>query len=138
MAKFTLLPCVVREDRISPKGEPPIVLQWEEMAKRFAPSQDRNALTLLLRLRPTGYVGLVRDERGVPRAFSLFVTSRNNHIRWHIKRDPMFAERVLEIYRVEAVELDARLLDMSAKEPPGPAPAIPGKSIPVGGPVVFT
>jgi len=108
MAKYTLQPCTLRLDRILPVDAPPVVFTLEEMRKRFAPSAQPGALTSIAALRPTAFFGLVRDETGTPRTFIIFNPTRDNRISWLLRRDARFGDRLIELYRVERVERDAR------------------------------
>lgn len=129
--KVVLLPCKLREDRLVPvKGAEPKLYEWAEFRAllqdhlpvrehRGPDAQER--LRLLSRVVSQGYVGRVRDAKE-PARVNLFLLSNQDHsgdLGGMIQRDPDFATRVVDAYRVEEVILDhvVRYEASSEKEP---------------------
>ena len=86
------------------------------MFQRFAVSGALEAKKSILRLRPMSFFGLLKDETGLTRNFTIFIPSRDNKIDWLLKQDPTFASRLLEVYEVESVQLDAKITSESSSD----------------------
>ena len=113
MSKYVLRPSRVVLNRILPvEGAEPLTLSFKEMLARFAPSGEIGAKAKIVGLRPGCYFGLLRDEQRQLRNFTIFIPSRDNKIDWHLRKDPTFPSRVVEIYEVERAERDAKLTEI--------------------------
>jgi hypothetical protein len=102
-ATFTLRPCRIRENRIVPqKDAQAVVYPWRELVQKFAPSGTFAACANLQRLRTDYYIGLLQKPgQKVLANFVFLDTEHSGKLRDVIRKDPTFADRVVEIYRVE-------------------------------------
>lgn len=117
MALFKLRPASLRANRIvASETEPSLALSLPEMFQRFAPSGTREAKSNIIKLRPMSFFGLMKDETGALRNFTIFIPSRDNKIDWLLRRDPTFSERLVEVYEVETVQLDAKIISDATPE----------------------
>lgn len=114
MARFVLKPCKLREEWLVPvKDEQPLVLSWRELCKKLAPSGDVKALSALRLLQVNSYVGLTKT-RGQGEQVGNFVLTnqdRSGHLKRVMDKDHSFASRLIEVYRVEEVAWDAKLVE---------------------------
>ena len=129
MARYLLQPCKLREDRIVPiKNVGPVEFTWKELVERLAPSRTDKALKSLYFLQPGSFVGLLKHphprkrEREVVN-FVYVGQGRTGIISGPLARDPSFASRVIEVYRVERADRG-----MKVSEPAGtvPGPTVAG------------
>ena len=119
MAKFTLTKCKLREDKfVKEAAFDSFSTDWDQLVERLAPSKTKEALMNLRQLQPGAFVGLARDKNNPEniRNFVLLNTDRSAKLDWVLKKDPSFEDRLIEVYKVEHVQLDATVLEM------GPAP----------------
>lgn len=107
MARFALTPCKLRADRFVPQDGDPIDLDWRTLCERLAPSRSRTALITLRQVQQGAYVGLVRGPGG-PRTFLLANADRSGDLTGILKKDPSFADRLLEVWRVDQVKWDCK------------------------------
>lgn len=114
MARFVLQPCKLREEWLVPvKDVAPLVLSWRELCKKLAPSGDVKALSALRLLQTNSYVGLTRTRSSdpTPRNFVLTNPDRSGYLKRVMDKDASFSSRLIEVYRVEEVEWDAKLVE---------------------------
>jgi hypothetical protein len=111
MASFVLQKCKLRDGWLVPvKNTEPLTLDWGELCALLAPSKSQRALLTLRHIQVSGYVGLVRQ----PTFVSNFVVRNadlSGDIRQTIKRDPTFAQRLVDAYRVDSVVWDDKLVE---------------------------
>jgi len=119
MARFVLTPCKLREMWLVPqKNQPPIILTWPELLKRLAPSRDPRAVGNLQFLQPQSFVGLLHHPLSkTPSNFVMTNADRSGSIERVLKRDPTFAGRLVEVFRVEEAEYDARMTEIPGMTP---------------------
>ena len=120
MARYVLQPCKVREDQLVPqKDTEPVTFDWPQLCAKFASfkGQGRVALLNLGHLRVSGFLGLIRSAKeGQVTNFILLNQDRTGSIDWLMKKDPTFESRLIEVYRVEVAERDAKLLERDTTE----------------------
>jgi len=108
MAKFVLVPCRIRQDRLVPSDEPE-TLTWKELEARLAPSGTMEARMTLRGIRPGAYIGLMKDPMGgSPKTFFLMNQDRSGKISWLVRKQANISEMISEVYRVESVAWDAK------------------------------
>lgn len=114
MAKFLLRPCKVRGGHIVDSKDEAVEMDWDALCKKLAPSKDRQALMNLRTLQIGAFVGLSTNTR-LRRVgnFVLLNQDRSGNLRWILKKDPEFERRVLEVYRVEDVRWDSKVVESS-------------------------
>jgi hypothetical protein len=114
MAKFVMLPCKVREDRIVPQkqGEP-VELTGLQVIERFLLDMRSPADLLAFRsLSPNSFIGLVKSAlNGRPIRFYIRNTDLSGDISWILKRDPTFAARLLEVWKIDSAAWDSRVIE---------------------------
>jgi len=104
MSRIVLQPCHVRDDRFVPsRKRDPLELDQTQFLRKLTPSGTRAGMTILLRARVGHYVGLIRSRGGVTN-FVFDNPRQKGRFAHLLKRDPAFAERVQEVYRVEVAE----------------------------------
>jgi len=113
MATFRLQPCKLRDGWFVPQKVAPITLDWAGLRSRVAPSASVRAQTNLRQLAVQGYVGTVRQPNGQITNFVLRNADLSGDVRGLTKRDPMFSQRLVDVYRVEAVDWDDRTIEVS-------------------------
>jgi hypothetical protein len=108
MARFLLLPCKIRADKVVPlRNVLPEEFAWEELVKRFVPSKRVEGLQTLSRLERNAFVGIIRHPKtGEPSCFLLLNPDRSGQIGWLLKQDATVLDRIASIYRVELAEYD--------------------------------
>lgn len=114
MARFILQPCKLRDEWLVPvKDEPPIVLSWKELCNKLAPSGDVKALSHLRLLQVNSFVGLTRtrNANGQLGNFILTNVDRSGHLKRVMDKDPTFSSRLVEVYRVEELSWDAKMVE---------------------------
>ena len=131
MARFVLVPCRIREDKVVADGDP-LELDWPKAAALLAPSQTFEALSTLRRMRVNAYVGLVKKEpppgsskqtieqaKNAPPTNFLFVNGNPNSasIGWLLKKNPELITQVKALYRVDVAIFDAKIEEHSSGEP---------------------
>lgn len=115
MARFLLQPCKLREDRFVPiKNVGPVEFTWKELVERLAPSRTDKALKSLYFVQPGSFVGLLKHphprkrEREVVN-FVYVGQGRTGIISGPLAHDPSFANRIIEVYRVEKADRDMKM-----------------------------
>lgn len=117
MSKFQLRPFEIKGKRLQPKaGVETLALTFKEMCARFAPSDTREARAKIVLLKAGNYFGLLKDEAGVTRNFIINIPSRDTKVDWLFRDYPLVAAHILEIYEVEQVLLDAKLIDVQSSD----------------------
>ena len=112
MAKFVLQPCKIRGDRVAPqKGAGPVSLSWPELCDTLVPgrSEDpkrfKEQAAKLRLVQPQSYVGtMVGTRSGRLTTFFLLNSDRSNQLTSWLRKDPLLAERIKTIYRVDVVD----------------------------------
>jgi len=109
MSRFVLQPCKIREDRVVPTKDDPIILNAKKLVAKFVPSGNRIECLKLRQARIGSYVGRAKGSRtGKEVLFIIWNEDRSNKIRWILKRDEAFPDRLLEIYRLNEVDWGSR------------------------------
>lgn len=129
MARFVLVPCRLREDRIIADGDP-LDLDWPKMTALLAPSKSHEALMTLRRLKTNTYVGLLKEPQrpgmgktaaqaalAAPPTNFVFQNRdpNSNHIGWLLKKKPAFPETLKALYRVDVAAFDAKFEESSGE-----------------------
>jgi len=118
MARFVLTPCKLRETWLVPqKNQPPIILTWPELLARLAPSRDARAVGNLQFLQPQSFVGLLQNQSKTPSNFVMTNADRSGSVERVLKRDPTFAGRLVEVFRVEEATYDSRMTEIPGTTP---------------------
>lgn len=119
MARFLLQPCKLREEWLVPvKDTQPLTFDWRELCARLAPSREIKALQVLQLLQVYSYVGLTRHPRGGPPGnFVLTNVDRSGNLGKIVKQDKTFGLRIIEVFRVEEVVWDARIIELPGEGP---------------------
>lgn len=113
--KVSLQPCKIRENRIVPLKAERIDLRWHELVAKMAPNREPFELNTLAQLRLGSYVGVCRRSRGDGQTvFMLMNDDRSGFIDWILKKDETFASRVIEVYRVDALDSNAQIIETEA------------------------
>jgi hypothetical protein len=108
----------LRDQWLVPTKEPAIDLSWSELCAKLAPSNDPRALRSLQLLQMGAYVGLVsRPPKmpGPPSNFVLLNQDRSGSLNAVLSKDPTFGDRLLEVYRVEEVQWDGRVVEIGSR-----------------------
>ena len=115
---FVLTPCKLRNDRIVPqKGAPVVSLDWKGLVLKLAASRQAGALANLRHMDKGSFVGLAREQRtGLVRNFILKNPDRSDRVDWLLERDPTFADRLVEVYRVENANWDTSVVETDTPE----------------------
>jgi hypothetical protein len=116
----------VREDRVVPnKDEDALVLDSiRALVTKFPHTPAEK--TQLRGIRMGSYVGMIKGGRtGRPTLFTIWNQDRTNKVRWITRKDPTFADRVIEIYRAEEVDWGSSFMesDSGKKDMPTWQPA---------------
>jgi hypothetical protein len=115
VARFVLQPCKLRENRLVPlKNTAPVEFTWKELVERLAPSRTDKALKSLYFLQPGSFVGLLKHPNPRKREkevvnFVYVGQGRTGLLLGPMAQDPTFAERLIEVYRVEKAEKDMKM-----------------------------
>lgn len=116
MPKFELVPCKIREDRVvRKKGAESVAFTGPELMRKFLLDPgNRIDLVLFRSLVPESYIGLSKSSRnGRPVRFYLRNDDLTGDLSWVLKRDPTFADRVLEVWLIDRSEWDSRVIEQS-------------------------
>jgi hypothetical protein len=120
VASFRLQPCKLREQWLVPSKEPAFVLSWPELCAKLAPSKDERALRALQLIQIGSYVGLVsrppKMVAGPPSNFVLLNHDRSGNLGAVLSKDPTLGPRLVEVYRVEEVQWDARVVEIGSRQ----------------------
>lgn len=113
MATFKLTPCKLRDGWLVPKKDSALVeTDWAGLVQLLAPSRSYNAVkTLRIGVRPSAYVGLVRQPNGAVTNFVVRNMDLSGDIRGLVKNDPTFSSRFVSAYRVEDAAWDSQVLE---------------------------
>lgn len=115
MASFILQRCKFREGWLVPKkGEEPERLDWSELCERLAPSGSMRARMMLRQASPNGFLGLVRQSDGSVTNFALRNPDLSGDVRVLVKSNPSFERQLVDVYRVEKVEWEDRMIESSS------------------------
>jgi len=107
--RFVFQPCKVREDRIVPLDDAPLVFTTRELIDRFVPQRDPLALRMLRSIRVNSYYGLIKNGAGDSVTNFVFMRDdRKNTLSFHLKKDPTVGERIVEVFRVDEVDWGSR------------------------------
>ena len=117
MARFVLMPCRIREDKMVPDAEEPVVLDWPEVTKLLAPSRSHNALMTLRRMRVLAYVGLMKQPNGTVTNFLFQNDDKSNSIAWLQKKQPGVEKQIQALYRVDEALFDSRVEELQTGTP---------------------
>lgn len=117
MARFVLMPCRIREDRMVPDAEEPKVLDWAQVSLLLAPSRSPSALMTLRRMRVNSYVGLLKQPSGAITNFLFQNDDKSNDLSWLLKRNPALASQLQALYRVDEATFDSRVEELSTGTP---------------------
>jgi len=118
MARFLLQPCHLRGTHLAPlKGTEPVALDWKSLRAKLAPTSDSSSLASLRALRIGAFVGLAKDRYNpaVSRNFMVLNNDRSARLDWVLSKDPTFADRLLEVYRVDDVQWDSSVSEPTLK-----------------------
>jgi hypothetical protein len=109
VSRFVLRPCKIREDRVVVTEKDPLVLNARELVTKFSPRRLQRELMALKNARLNSFIGLCKGSRsGQTVPFIIWNQDRSNKIRWLLKRDAAFPDRLLEIYRLEEIDWGSR------------------------------
>ena len=113
MATFVLRKCKLRDGWLVPvKNNEPVVLDWAAVCKLLAPSKTAEAMKALRLMTVSSYVGLVQANGRISN-FVVRNPDLSGDIRATVKRDPTFAQRLVDAYRVESVDWEDKMIEPS-------------------------
>ena len=117
--KIKLIKCRILDGHLVPdKNATPELLNWNQLRERVVPSDERAEVRKLKLLKAGYFVGTIRTRRPrrhkTPFINFIFAPQGQNKSNIHalLKADPQWAERLQEVYRVEAVDFGAEYRDM--------------------------
>jgi hypothetical protein len=116
MSEFVLQPCHLRGTQLTPlKSQTALTLDWNALKAKFAPSNDTQALRSLHAARVGAFIGLARDRKNptISRNFMVLNEDRSARMDWILNKDPTFANRLLEVYKIVQVKWDSAFLENS-------------------------
>lgn len=116
MANCLILhPAKLRGSLLCRDSEAPVVeLDWEAAVARLAPDGLRGSKLSLRSARPGDFLG-VRTKAGKQTTFLISIRARSTaNVEWLLKKIPDFGESVREIFRVEQVSWEARMVESVA------------------------
>ena len=108
MANFVLQPCKLKDNRFVPTKEEPITLDWGDLLTRVAPSKSYKAKLGLRSMKKGAFVGKTRNN-GVETNFIILNADTTGKVKWLLKQDPTFVNRLIEVFRVEDVSWDDKV-----------------------------
>jgi hypothetical protein len=114
MPTFVLLPCKVREDRIVlQKAGEPIELTGLQLLEKFLLDVSNPAdLYAFRNLSPDSFIGLATSAlNGRPIRFYIRNTDLSGDISWILKQSPTFADRVLEVWKIDSAAWESRVIE---------------------------
>jgi len=125
MSRFVLQPCRIREDRVVPTKDEPVVLDAKELITKFAPNRVPKEKLAVRMARLGSFLGLCKGSRsGRTVPFIIWNPDRSNKIRWLLKQDEAFPDRLLEIYRLQEVDWGSSVEEI----PSGKLDKLPGNN----------
>jgi hypothetical protein len=108
------------------KDEDPLVLDTPKLLQKFAPHGTRGEVLQLRAARLGSFLGLCKGSRtGRTVPFIIWNQDRSNKIKWVLKRDAAFPDRLLEIYRLEEIDWGTRFTEIES----GEIDRLPGNNI---------
>lgn len=112
MATFTLQRCKFRDGWLVPKkGEAPEQLEWKKLCERLAPSGSLRARSLFRQATPNSFIGLLRQSDGKTTNFVFQNLGSLGDVRAIAKANPMFERQLVDVYRVEKVVWEDRMIE---------------------------
>ena len=112
MATFRLQPCKLRDGWFVPKkATAAIEVDWNGLRTRVAPSATPRAQSVLRNIAAQAYVGTLKQPNGTVTNFVIRNADLSGDIRGVLKRDPLFAHRLVDVYRVDSVVWDDKTIE---------------------------
>jgi hypothetical protein len=115
MSHFVLKPARLIQDTFDVIPDQPVLeFGFRDLCKMLVP--QGTAFTerqKLLHLRPRAYVGRAKSKQS-PNEIFIFVLynwDRTGNIDYVLAKDPSFAERVIDVFRVEEVLYDSKVVE---------------------------
>ena len=126
MARFTLQSCTMLHGKFVSDESESEEMGMTGLKQRLIPNcpvdanhmdmDQRKTLYTIRALKPGAYVGLSKSkESGRPISFYFLNDSRSNNVKWVLDQDPTFPDRLLEVYRVDAVDWGSQFSESSGK-----------------------
>ena len=127
MARFVLMPCKLREDRLVPIKDAEVEeVTWRELVAKLAPSASIKALRTLYYIQRGAYLGLLKHPRNAEKEvnFCFVAQDRSGSVSEVLRRDPSFGRRLTTVYQVVEADRGAQLFEQGPSNPyPTPTPA---------------
>src|ERR1700677_2396511 len=126
MSTFKLMPCKLRDWLLCPiKGAEVVTLDWKELQKKLIPKGDVQALRNLRQIETFSFIGLIRSKRdNRPVSFYMLNKDRTGDVSWLLEKDPSFAGRLLEGYRVDEAPFDGKRVELNPPQRRNEAPRV--------------
>lgn len=103
----TLIPCKLREGYIVPIKEAELIkVEYMPFLKRFS-AADNRYMVLLAKVKTGSFVGKLQDGG----SFIVNDVRRQGDIRQTLKKDPLFASRIKELYRIEGIDRPSKVIN---------------------------
>lgn len=110
---YRLQPCRFRVDRFASTEEKPLTLTWQELCERLAPPPIPRSEKILKQLSSGGYVGLVRNLKGMLEPFFFKNPDNSGKIGWLIKTQPKFVSQLALVYRVDSIDWGGSITELN-------------------------
>lgn len=106
--RVELRPCKFREGKFAVAAKAEVEsLDLAALRARLLLTEDTPLVrSKIACVRPNAYVGIVRGQEGNQVGFVLLNDDRTGNCQWLLKKDPTFADRLQEAWKVEAVHLE--------------------------------
>lgn len=114
MSRYLLQKCHIRDGEFVSSKDTPQEFDWKQLHERFAPSGRREELMKLRLLRHHAYVGLTNGRHGTLN-FVLVNPDMSGRIDWILSKDSSFEGRLIEVFRVEELDLDFSLVEEAGR-----------------------
>lgn len=113
MATFKLTRCKLRDGWLVPaKNTDALEVDWPGLVKLLAPTKSFEAKRALrIGVRPSAFVGLLRQPSGAVTNFVVRNADLSGDIRGLVKNDPTFTTRFVDAYRVDVAAWDSQVLE---------------------------
>ena len=108
MSLFVLQPCKFRENHFAPiKHSVTWQGDFKALLAKFADVSNETISNLKL-IRVGGFIGKCKAYHQPSKINTFFVVNENksNYFAWIFKKDPSFASRLLEVYRIDELLWD--------------------------------
>jgi hypothetical protein len=110
--RVELRPCKFREGKFTVLEKAELeVLELAQLRERLLLTENTPLVRAkITHVRSNAYVGIVRGVEGAQVGFVLLNDDRSGNCQWLLKKDPTFADRLVEAWKVEAVHMEGSTL----------------------------